>query len=419
MDSFSQTTNVIGAGTLPYLFIPKVLDATDQLGVTASSLITVGAAEFNRSVVANHPRALARAGVRDISPPLKDLGLGIGFTGRDSVASATRDRWQRVAFDMVDSLVQETLRRDILGSQTLWIQGMRTGHGKPAESMLRRLSERIPDQIIVIKIVIPEDEDQRPLAVIGYDLYHQLQEEGVIAVTLLTDNASPFVRRFTLDTQDRYESTALASLIAGQPQFGKNRALGEIGRRLQEQGAVFAGWSFASQAMVPTHQGLGRRIWAHLGDRSPRYDLADLGHMVRVAQLTATVALTDPDARAIAESIDAGRPHYVVFTVPMPADNTDAWQRFSNEMRRWLQAHHPNAVPVYASGQGAADPRTNATVWLQASVLFPLPAVPAPIREVLDGERSLVRRSESAFRGGSETVPASPHPNGARTAQRR
>lgn len=62
---------------------------------------------------------------------------------------------------------------------------MRTGHGKPAEVMLRRLKERIPEQFIVAKSVLTEDQDQRPLAATGYELFRGLQEEGVVAVTVL------------------------------------------------------------------------------------------------------------------------------------------------------------------------------------------------------------------------------------------
>ena len=234
MTNSSQTTNVLGAGTLGYQFLPKLLRAADQLGVTGRTFLTVGAAEFNRGVIEGHPHRLDRPGVRDVSPSNREVAHAIGFTGSDLVADETRSVWEPVVRGVIDRVVQETLRHKVVGSQTLWVQGMRTGHGRPAELMLRCLKERLPDQFIIAKSVLPEDGDQRPLAATGFELFRGLKEDGVVAVTLLTDNDSPFAKRRTLAVQDSYEVTALASYVGGLAQFAKNRAFGELGQRLGE-----------------------------------------------------------------------------------------------------------------------------------------------------------------------------------------
>src|SRR5262249_24438366 len=172
----SQTTNALGAGTLGYQFLPKLLRATDQLGITERTFLAVGAAEFNRAVVEGHTQPIDRAGVRNVSPSNDEIELAIGFTGSDLVAEETRAVWEPVVCGLVDRVVQQTLRSKVVGSQTLWVQGMRTGHGRPAELMLRRLKERVPDQFIVAKSVLPEDGDQRPLAATGFELFRSLKE---------------------------------------------------------------------------------------------------------------------------------------------------------------------------------------------------------------------------------------------------
>jgi hypothetical protein len=384
MNINSQTTNALGAGTLGYKFLPKLLQATDQLGVTGRTFLTVGAAEFNRAVVEGHTQRLDRPGVRDVSPSNAEIAAAIGFTGSDFVAEQLREVWESVVCGVVDRVVQQTLRSRVAGSQTLWVQGMRTGHGKPAELLLRRLKERIPDQFIVAKSVLPEDGDQRPLAATGFDLFRRLKDDGVVAVTLLTDNDSPFAKRRTLAVQDDYEATALASFVGGLAQFAKNRAFGELGQRLGEWSS-FAGWTFASQPLVPVYEGMGRRILRTFGAGPARYDIADVGHLVRVAQLTTEQALADPDARALAEPVDQTVPYYIVYTLPVPADATGAWQQFSNQVRRWLSNSYPLAVPLFTAGQGTPDSRATGRSWLQASVLYPLPSLPAPIALVLSG----------------------------------
>ena len=145
----------------------------------------------------------------------------------------------------------------------------------------------------------------------------------------------------------------------------------------------FAGWAFASQPLVPVYEGVGRRILRGLGAAPARYDLGDVGHLVRVAQLTTEQALRDPDARALAEPVDQQAPYYVVYTLPLPLDDTSAWQQFSNQVRRWLSNTYPLAVPLFTAGQGTPDSRATGRSWLQASVLYPLPPLPAPIADLL------------------------------------
>lgn len=382
MSYTGQTTHLLGAGTLGYQFVPKLLAATDRLGVTERTFLTAGAAEFNRAVIEGSPVRLDRPGLRDVSPSHAEVSQAIGFTGSDFVAEASRAAWGPAILGMADRVVQQTLRARVTGSQTLWVQGSRTGHGKPAELLLQTLHDRVPDQFIVAKSTLPEDGDQRPLAATGLSLFRGLHERGVLATTVLTDNASPFAKAKMLAVQDAYEATALASWIGGLAQFVKNRAFGELGLRLGEQ-SPFAGWAFASQPVVVVHEGMGRRILGALGAASPRYDIGDVGHLVRIAQLTTEQALGQRAARALDEPVNARAPFYVVYTVPMATDSGTAWQSFSSQVRRYLTNTHPMAVPVFSSGSGTAEVAGLGRAWLQASVLYPLPAIPAPVADLL------------------------------------
>lgn len=230
MSDNRRITNILGAGTLAYDFVPKFLAACAQQGALAS-INTAGVAEFNRATIA-HAHPFSWPGVVNVSPDPQAITAAIGFLGDDGLAERSRRVWEPLTYETIDRAVQAIMQRRLTGSQTLWVQGMRTGHGKPANEMLQRLKEKVPDQHIVAKSVIGEDADQRPKAIIGYDLFQQLHERDVLEVVVLTDNASPFALARKLTIQDDYEARAWASLLAAQGQFAKTKGFGEVGHSL-------------------------------------------------------------------------------------------------------------------------------------------------------------------------------------------
>lgn len=407
-------TNLTGAGTLARMLVEKLLRDCTELGAIPT-INVAGVAEFNRATNSEPPR-LGRFGVEDVSPSPESIRTAIGFAGSDAYAELNRETWEQPANYMVDKIVRAIERRGLVGSQTLWFQGMRTGHGKPAYEMLSRLKAHVADQFVVVKSVLPEDADQRPKALIGYDLFRELQEQGTITATLLTDNSAPFAKRFSLRAQDTFELRALASLLAAEAHFPKNRSLAEVSLTMGEHG-VFAGSSFCSAPVEPVKDAFGWSLVRAFNKDLPHRGTADVQHLINVARLLITTVLTDPTARAIDEDIDLAKPVYLIFTVPLALADTEHWERFSSKLRHWLALTYPNCVPIFASGQGARDPRYIGSYWLQVSALFPLPPVPRPIREALAGNHARGYAFEPVNRPPVHPQQAAPplsvHRNGA------
>jgi hypothetical protein len=95
----------------------------------------------------------------------------------------------------------------------------------------------------------------------------------------------------------------------------------------------------------------------------------------------------------------------VVYTIPLqPTDSR--WVEFIHAISKWLAATYSNAVPIYTSGHGRPDPRVPGSYWLQVSVLYPLPPVPAPIRRIAERKGLVQQTSESPNGTPAEVDPA-------------
>ncbi|HLZ25392.1 MAG TPA: hypothetical protein VKQ30_24990 [Ktedonobacterales bacterium] len=400
-----RITNLLGAGTLAEHFNPLVLAACVAMGA-AHTLSTYGVAEFNRATKdrLRRPRV---SGVVEVSPPLRAIRTGIGFAGDDRVAEANRSSWEPLATRMVARVVRTTEKRRLTVSQTLWVQGSKSGHHVPAREMLTGLKEHLPEQLIIVKTTLPDDADQRPEAVLGYHGFDELRALQVITAALLTDNASPFALAYKRGVQDQFEAKAIASLLAGLAQFPKNKSFGEIGRSLGKQ-ATFAGWAFWSSPVEFVSEGFSLGcLWPFRKDRRED-DTARIAHLVHEAKLATDKAMTEPTAKAIDDEIDLSHPCFIVYTVPVRLSETRAWEAFSSDLRRWLGNTYPTAVPVFASGHGTRHPRSSGTDWLQVSVLFSLPTVPRPIRRILDAAAKTVAPSADPLPIGTPVPLRSP-----------
>lgn len=390
MTERERITNILGAGTYPHFFIPKLRLANDRLGATRG-VLTMGRYEFNRAT-AHEPTSFGQDGVKDVSPSPDEIRNAIGHAGSDEIAESNRDCWQPVSHAMMHRVLTALAEAGLVDGQTLWFQGLRTGHGVPAEEDLRELKARQPRQFIVVGTTLSEDYEKRDRLREGSDLFYRLWQEKVIEAAILVDNASLFALTHSIDMQDKFEATALASLLAAQFHFGRNPSLAEVARSLGDYGA-YLGWAFASRHIVVAKEIHWWRLLRKAVASLPQRGSAEMAQVFLEAQSATKLALTDPAAAAIEEPVNLELPFSIVYTVPLPRVS-QLWIDFSREMRRWLSNTYPKATPIFASGNGTPDHRFPGDYWVQASVLYPLPDVPAPIQRILD-QTSLRRRGVS------------------------
>ena len=390
MTDRQRITNILGAGTYPNFFLPKLCDACARLGATRG-ILTIGRFEFNRAT-ASEPTHFGFDGIKDVSPSPDEIRNAIGNANSDEIAESNRDSWEPPAHGMMHKVIRALAEVDLVDGQTLWLQGLRTGHGIPAEEALRELKTRQPRQFITVASTLPDDFEKRDRLRDGHDLFFRLWQEKVIEAAFLLDNTSPFARSFSIDVQDRFEAVALASLLAAQFHFGRNPSFAEVTKSLGDYGA-YIGMTFVSRSIA-----VGKEIpwWKLLrqGISSlPHRGSAPLANVLLEAQTATNLALTEAQAKAIEEPVNTNIPFYIVYTVPVSRSSSQ-WIEISREIRRWLSNTYPTATPIFASANGTPDPRYPGDYWVQASVLYPLPDVPAPIQKILD-QKSLRRRGVS------------------------
>ncbi len=401
MVDLPRITSVLGAGTYPAHFEPKLRGPCDELGATRT-LLTMGRLELNRAT-ASERTDFGRGGVIDVSPDPAAIVNAVGHLGSDQVAESNRAYWEPLVHAMVHRVVQAHTAARLVDGQTLWLQGFNTGHGLPAADALRSLRQRLDRMFVVAATTMPDSLDKRERLRDGdHRLFVRLKDEGVVECTFLTDNLSPFRLAFSLDTQDQFKARALASLLAAQHQFARNQSLAEIGRSLGRYGAL-VGMAFATRSIVVHEEPAGWRLLRGLVPWVPARGSASVEHLVQEARLATVEALTDPTARAIGEAIDLDKLCFLVYTVPLRRTDASSWVHFSNRIRTWLANTYPAAVPVFVSGAGCPHPRYSGAYWLQVSALFPMPDVPAPLAAVLAG-KSLQRQPGAR--------PAAPARNG-------
>ncbi len=402
MAQSQRTVSILGGGTYSRGFGPTIDQAIDTLRARGV-ILAEGCFDFNR-LTASKPTNYGRGGVRDVSPQPREILNAIGHAGSDEVAEENRTIWQRACHAMVDRVVQAYMAEQLVDGQCLWLQGERTGHRKPAEETLIAYKTRLPKHFVIAKSVLPDDFNKRERLREGHDLFVGLKDTGVVETTILTDNMSPFARTFTLDVQDKFEAKALASLIAAQAHFLKSSSLAEVGRSLGDYGA-FVGMAFASRTLPIAQEVAWWRAVRGLVHWFPQRGSAEVENLILEAQEATKAALTDPHALAIEEHIDRERKSFfIIYTLPIPIADEQMWLTFSNRLRQWLANTYPTATPVFASGNGTPDPRFTGSYWVQASVLFPMPDVPAPVQAILSTAASARRRTRP--------TPAQPSPNG-------
>ena len=370
-----------GAGSLQWFYGPKLIMALTKFGAT-QSLATVGALELNLRTVTEHPQNFDIPGVVNITPDVSRIRRAGGFrTDRES-AMLSRPEWERVIVASADRVIRVEQKLRIRGAEALFKEGMHTGHDVPARVFLSRIHERDASLDIVASSVIPEQYAQRPKAVIGYELYHELQADGVVLVTILTDNDGPFAHAYTLDEADKFQATTEAALIGSPSIFGRNKTLAEIGRTLRPF-SPFAGMAFWSRPLEGYRERAGDKLRRLFAPKSSLRLRVDAGHVVTEAMHATDAVVNEPTARAIEDGVDLALPSYAIYIVPLDPRNRDAWVSASNAIRRDLKVRYPTITPVFCPGPGVPDPRYDGDSWLQVSLIYPLPPVPSPIKAFL------------------------------------
>lgn len=403
MNNLQRTTNILGGGTFNESAQRKLAGPFSEWRLW-DTVLANGGFDFNRSDRAKLA-PITVPGVVNVSPSDAELQLVGGFYGDDGLNEAFRSVWERPVYRAVDRVVEALQQHRVVGSQTLWHQGMRSGHHGVTEAGLLRLHERVPDMVIVVRTVIPEDPIERETALRGQALFADLQRRGVISATLVTDNAGPFAVRYKLDEQDKFDATAITAFLAGNAMFLRVRNLAEMTRAIGTF-SPFAGLAFASRQVetVKTWVTPWRRTRAEMV--RTRYGEVSLRHVLHEATLAIETVLHDRTARAIDADIDLATPCYLSMTMPITPAAKDAWEFLASELRRHLKKTYPMVVPMFASGSGTPDARYHGIWWIQASACFPLPPV-------LPLKITPVRRTASTLAAPIQPIVPRPGANGA------
>lgn len=412
MSDRQRTTNLLGAGTYAQGLIPKLIADSVRLGGDAS-ILTAGRVEMNR-LTAHKRMSFAQSGIIDVSPDPHTIRNAVGYKGDVELALVNQDVWEPIVHEFVERVVRQHAANQLIDGQTIWPQGMATGHSELAAVALDELKIRLPRQSIIAMSVLPDDHTKRLKVGHGYALFVDLWNKSQIETTFLADNLSPFARRYTLDTQDAFQARAVASLIAGQSGFVRNVGISEAAHELGRY-SPWVGMAFASRSITIEREPTGWSALRALAPRLPERGVADVSAVVLQAKEATKAAVTQPDARAIDEPVDLDKPFFLLYTVPLPAQAA-LWRDFASEIRRWLGQTYPTATPFFAIGPGMPDPRYHSSYWVQVSAFYPLPVMPAPLRAIQAlPDRTLSRGSVAAAVGRGSSLSPGTQLNGHRS----
>jgi len=378
--------HILGFGGLGQLYTPKLTGAAATLGGT-SSLISAGTVDLNQTVADRTP-VLRIPGVVCTSPSPDQIRHAIGNQGLTSIARETQRDWEDLVFGMVDALLASQLRSSVLGAQLIALIGARTGHGLPFELGIRRAKKSDPTLTIVPLSAISTHYDQRLQAQQGLDLFRSLTADQVTPITFLFDNDGNYARRHTEARQDVAVAKAIAALVCASALMLRNRAMVEVGRSLSKE-SPFGGISVASMPIQGYSETLGEKVSRFVSPSRPKINLTSIKHIVRQAELAIEAALTDPDARTMADGPVLGTTMHASFIVPLRVDERSlpAWELVTSGIQQAIRLRWPTVSTFYCAGNGAPHPGHVGTSWLQCSLFYSLPATPTiPLRTEDDDE---------------------------------
>ncbi|GAC1524145.1 MAG: hypothetical protein NVS2B16_32580 [Chloroflexota bacterium] len=364
---------LLGGGRYAITALDSLRVATDRLGATAEVLaqgcIATTAPAGRLRTAAGHDKVI------DLTPTDQD--------GGNTVDRDPDSQTHAQGHALADNAIQTLFNAALSYGQIIWF-GALDALMQLTEDLLEEITARQSGQTILAVSMIPSPDRYTARLQAGLQSYVNLHAAGIVSATLLPDERSPLARAISPEAQQDFLSTLVASLIRAPRDWEQNPSITDVARAMgREAETGLVGLSMASECVAP-----GKQLSVYSGIRRlirrlPARGKGDLGDIIRQGIKAATRALTEPACRAIDETIETDRPFYVVLTTPL--HSTDSrWVEFVRATSKWLASTYPNAVPIYASGQGTPDPRTPGSYWIQASVLFALPAVPQPVQEILE-----------------------------------
>lgn len=382
-----RTNNIIGAGTYAVDILPKYRAEAQRIDAR-QTILTEGRADFNLMTTSTGSK-LGGEGVMDVSPPPSQIKMVMGLSGKQKFSEQNREYWEEVANAMVDRISTAQEQAGLYDSQCLWCQGLGTGHADIAEHMVRKLKRVQPRMKIATDVVVPHDFDKLDERVVsGYNLFTNLWEEGIIEGTLLTDNNSPFAKTYTLKVADNFKVTAIMSWILAPKQFKQNRGVVESIISLGDFGP-FTGMAFASETLAIKKETFWWPLFKPVVNWVPKGTLS-LPNIIIKSEEAFEQALHNPNNRAIAEEVDTKKPFFAIFSIPLGVD--EVWSDITAQIRKWMSNKYPTAVPIFASAPGVPMPRASGAYHLQCSLVYPLPANPTAIVEIIGRKNLKIRQ---------------------------
>jgi hypothetical protein len=383
---------ILGGGRSAITGLRSLRSAADRLGATAQIL---GMGHIATPTPAGQLRtSFAGDGVTDLTP-----------TGQEGHNTIDRDPDSLVhaqGHALADNAIQAQFAAALSFGQTIWF-GAFDALMQLVEELLEEIVARQPGQTILAVGLIPTPDRYTQRLQAGLESYVALHAAGIISATLCTDERSFLARTISPEAQQDYVSTLLASMIRAPQDWEQSPSITDVARAMgREAETGLVGVAMASECVAPGNQvGIYSAI-RRLARRLPARGKGDLDDIIRQGIKAAQRAITDPACRAIDEIIDTDRPFYVVYTSPL--HSTDPrWVHFIRATSKWLATNYANAVPIYASGHGTPDPRVTGSYWIQASVLFALPAMPAPLQAILDRKGLVTPVHSGAGTNGTAT----------------
>lgn len=387
---------LLGGGHTAISGLDSLRLATDRLGATIEVLAqgciatTAPAGRLRTSS--------GRDGVIDLTPT--------GREGGNTVDLDPDSQTHAQAHALANNAIQALFAAAVSFGQIIWC-GALDAFMQLAEDLLEEITARQPGQTILAVSMIPTPDRYTARLQAGLQSYVNLHAAGIVSATLLPDERSPLARAISPEAQQDFISTLLASMIRAPRDWEQNPSITDVGRAMgREAETGLVGLSLASECVAPGKQLSVYSGIRRLARRLPARGKGDLRDIIRQGMKAALRAITDPACRAIDETIETDRPFYVVYTTPL--HSTDSrWVGFIRATSTWLATTYPDAVPIYASGQGTPDPRVPGSYWIQASVLFALPAVPQPIQAILD-RKGLAAQLEPVHSSNGVVADATP-----------
>ena len=397
-----RTTTVWGLGSYPMGMIPPFIQACRALGIT-ERILAVGVAEYNRATF--HSFTDGRDGIVDISPPVTEIKNAAGFVGDRAIAELNRPNWESSSHGLVDRLLALHHQVDLADGESFWFQSFSSGHTRIAEESLHDVKERHPRHFVTTVSTVPEEANLREGIREDPAIFVRYKDAGLVETTILPDALSPLARRFGLAHQDACLAMALATILAAQIHFPRQRGFADIVHGLGRYSA-FTGVAVSSRNIV-----VGREVrgWKTLR-RSfglPQRGFASLENVLIACQQAAQDTLSDPLTQLIEESIDARKLAILALTVPLKLADT-RWTALAATIKDELTRSHPNITVVFAAGNGVPDPRYQSPYWVQASLFYPLPELPSVIQGILNAE-PMLRRSTTTPATSNGHRPADDH----------